>query len=69
MSIRARELRQRILETMNTDAERFRFLADHKLTLHANGEHYAVHSIPRFRCQSHAQRVSFLSLRLDGDRW
>jgi hypothetical protein len=25
------------------DGERFRFLAEHKLTLHTNGEHYMVH--------------------------
>jgi hypothetical protein len=26
-----------------SDADRFRFLATHKLTLHTNGEHYMVH--------------------------
>jgi hypothetical protein len=29
--------------SLPTDAERFRFLADYKLTLHTNGEDYTAH--------------------------
>lgn len=42
-TIRARLLRTRIVSSMATDAEKWRFLADNKLTLHTTGDGYMVH--------------------------